>query len=146
MNEDERYVLQTPSEGICIVADTMLGIVVEYERYKFNETQKATMLDDITPDTTAAALARAMTDIGDWIIANHPETLLPPATLLRRRIGAAIREARTDQGMTLRELSAKCGINYGNLCRIEAGRLNTTIDSLATICDALGITVQFIKM
>lgn len=85
-----------------------------------------------------------MKDITDWIIADHPETLMPPATQFRRRIGAAIREARTDQGMTLRDLSAKCGINYGNLCRIEAGRLNTTIDSLAAICEALGIQVMLI--
>lgn len=79
MTKEERYVLQTPSEGVCVATDTKYGIVVKYEKGKFNDTQEVTVLADVkNPDVKA--FAKAMRELSDWLISNHPETLMTPTT------------------------------------------------------------------
>lgn len=74
----ERYLLQasTERENWFVATDTIAGIVVKFEKGKFNETQKATMLEDLNFHSgTPTRLATAMKDLTEWLINNHSEVL-----------------------------------------------------------------------
>lgn len=63
----------------------------------------------------------------------------------RKHIGNQIKAARENQGLTARELAKKCGIAYNYICRIEGGRYNTSVDTLAVICKALNIHIDIMS-
>lgn len=74
----ERYLLQKSAEreNWFVATDTIAGIVVKFEKGKFNETQKATMLEDLNFHSgTPTRLATAMKELTDWLVANHSEVL-----------------------------------------------------------------------
>lgn len=48
-----------------------------------------------------------------------------------------IKTARKEKGITLKELSAKTGINLSNLSRIESGRIDARESTLTAIAKAL---------
>jgi len=122
-----------------VLTDTELGIVVTFERYKFNETQEFTTLEDMT--ISATELASAAKSMTDWLVENHPEVI---ERNIRKYIGEQIRNARKAQGMTTRQLAEKCGLSHSHISRIESGRYAVTIDTLAIIGNALGMEVRFV--
>ena len=74
----ERYLLQKSAEreNWFVATDTIAGIVVKFEKGKFNETQKATMLEDLNFHRgTPTRLATAMKDLTEWLINNHSDVL-----------------------------------------------------------------------
>lgn len=74
----ERYLLQASAEreNWLVATDTIAGIVVKFEKGKFNETQQATMLEDLNFHRgTPTRLATAMKELTDWLVANHPDVL-----------------------------------------------------------------------
>nr|DAR99124.1 MAG TPA: hypothetical protein [Caudoviricetes sp.] len=74
----ERYLLQRSKEqnNWYVATDTLAGIVVKFEKGKFNETQKATMLEDLNfHSDTPTRLATAMKDLTEWLINNHSDVL-----------------------------------------------------------------------
>lgn len=74
----ERYLLQKSKEATnwYVATDTLAGIVVKFEKGKFNETQKATMLEDLNfHSDTPTRLATAMKDLAEWLIENHSDVL-----------------------------------------------------------------------
>lgn len=77
-NNMERYILQKSKEreNWYVATDTIAGIVVKFEKGKFNETQKATMLEDLNFHRgTPTRLATAMKDLTEWLINNHSDVL-----------------------------------------------------------------------
>lgn len=60
----------------------------------------------------------------------------------RRRIGAAIRAARVAKVMSIRDLADKSGVSKNQICRIETGRLNATIDTLNALAIALNLEIN----
>lgn len=72
----ERFILQEGKEPSTWVAtDTLNGIVIVFDDHKFNETQKATLLGHVTD---ASLLAKAMREIGDWLVQNHSDKISKP--------------------------------------------------------------------
>lgn len=74
----ERYILQKSKEqnNWYVATDTIAGIVVKFEKGKFNETQKTTMLEDLNFHRgTPTRLATAMKDLTEWLINNHSDVL-----------------------------------------------------------------------
>lgn len=74
----ERYLLQasTERENWFVATDIEAGIVIRFEKGKFNDTQKVTQLDDIKYNyNTATQLAVAMRNLTDWLVANHLDIL-----------------------------------------------------------------------
>lgn len=55
-------------------------------------------------------------------------------------IAEQIKNARQAKGITLKELSAKTGINLSNLSRIEAGIVDARESTLIAIAKALRIS------
>lgn len=74
----ERYLLQKSTEqnNWYVATDTLAGIVIKFEKGKFNETQKATMIEDLNfHEGTPTRLATAMKELTDWLVNNHSEVL-----------------------------------------------------------------------
>lgn len=63
---------------------------------------------------------------------------------LRLQAGALVRKHRESAGMTVRELSQAAGLpeNGGALSRLEKHGKGATLDNLAAIASALGITLR----
>ena len=62
----------------------------------------------------------------------------------RLEIGAAIKESRAAQNISIRELAQLTGMSKNNIVRIEAGLYNYTIDNLVEILSALKMDLDII--
>lgn len=60
----------------------------------------------------------------------------------RLRIGQQIADLRDKAGLTLRQLAEKSGVSYQNICKIENGKYNVSIDLLSKLCDAMGAEIN----
>ena len=62
------------------------------------------------------------------------------------KLSAKLRELRTKNNLTLKELSAKSGISVSFISDIENGRRNPSIETLKTLANALGVSAdEFLK-
>jgi transcriptional regulator with XRE-family HTH domain len=61
--------------------------------------------------------------------------------LLRRLIGDVLRRQRQRQGRTLRDVSAAAQVSLGYLSEVERGRKEASSELLASICQALGVSL-----
>lgn len=59
--------------------------------------------------------------------------------LVREMLGEALREERTGQGRTLREISQLARVSLGYLSEIERGQKEASSELLGSICGALGV-------
>ncbi|MBU9764648.1 helix-turn-helix transcriptional regulator [Mycobacterium sp. TNTM28] len=62
--------------------------------------------------------------------------------LLREVIGDVLRNARTEQGRTLREVSDAARVSLGYLSEVERGRKEASSELLSAICDALDVPMS----
>lgn len=60
------------------------------------------------------------------------------------RIGARVRALRELQHMTTTELAKKTGFSQQQICAVELGRINTPVETLIRIADALGVTLTLL--
>ena len=63
---------------------------------------------------------------------------------LERHIGQAARKLRLQQNLTIAEISRKAQISSGMLSKIENGQTSASLDSLASLAEALGTTLSSI--
>ncbi len=61
--------------------------------------------------------------------------------LLRNAVGDGLRDARTRQNRTLRDVSTAANVSLGYLSEVERGRKEASSELLASICDALDLEV-----
>ncbi|HEV7419868.1 MAG TPA: transcriptional regulator ClgR [Mycobacterium sp.] len=62
--------------------------------------------------------------------------------LLREVIGDVLRQARTEQGRTLREVSDDARVSLGYLSEVERGRKEASSELLSAICGALDVPMS----
>ena len=62
--------------------------------------------------------------------------------LLRQEIGDVLRDARRQQGRTLREVSSVARVSLGYLSEVERGQKEASSELLASICDALDVPLS----
>ncbi len=62
--------------------------------------------------------------------------------LVREIIGDVLRQARTSQGRTLREVSDSARVSLGYLSEVERGRKEPSSELLNAICDALEVPLS----
>lgn len=55
------------------------------------------------------------------------------------RVGARIRALREQQGLSTTVLARKAGFSQQQICQVELGKINTPIETLARVADALGV-------
>lgn len=61
--------------------------------------------------------------------------------LLRSHIGSALRDARVEQGRTLRDVAASANISLGYLSEVERGQKEASSELLNAICLALDLSL-----
>lgn len=62
--------------------------------------------------------------------------------LLRDALGETLRDARTSQSRTLRDVSTAANVSLGYLSEVERGRKEASSELLASICDALDLELS----
>lgn len=62
----------------------------------------------------------------------------------RMRLCKALKRARTGKEMSQVALSEKSGVARSNIARIESGNLNTTLDTIISLCEALNCSLVLI--
>lgn len=62
----------------------------------------------------------------------------------RKHLGQLLKDAREKIGITTVELAERSGVSRGTISRMEAGRMNCTIDSITAIAQALGVSIDFV--
>lgn len=62
--------------------------------------------------------------------------------LLRQEIGDVLRDARRQQGRTLREVSSVARVSLGYLSEVERGQKEASSELLASICTALAVPLS----
>ena len=62
--------------------------------------------------------------------------------LLRDALGGTLRDARTRQNRTLRDVSTAANVSLGYLSEVERGRKEASSELLASICDALDVELS----
>ncbi|WP_185173270.1 helix-turn-helix domain-containing protein [Rothia nasimurium] len=62
--------------------------------------------------------------------------------LLRHAIGEVLRDVRQRQGRTLREVSHSARVSLGYLSEVERGQKEASSELLASICQALSISLS----
>ncbi|MBR6458853.1 MAG: helix-turn-helix transcriptional regulator [Actinomycetaceae bacterium] len=67
-----------------------------------------------------------------------------PEVLLRRELGEVLREYRTRQGRTLREVSSDATVSLGYLSEVERGQKEASSELLASICRALNVPLSHV--
>src|SRR3954463_6041596 len=58
----------------------------------------------------------------------------------------AIRQARIERGLSLRALSARAGLPYSTLSKLENGKMGLTYDKLIRLAQALNVDLKDIVM
>ena len=62
--------------------------------------------------------------------------------ILRQEIGDVLRDARREQGRTLREVSSVARVSLGYLSEVERGQKEASSELLASICGALDVPLS----
>ena len=62
--------------------------------------------------------------------------------LLRQEIGDVLRDARRQQGRTLREVSSVARVSLGYLSEVERGQKEASSELLASVCTGLGLSLS----
>lgn len=60
----------------------------------------------------------------------------------RLKIGKRIKDMRLSKALSIRELAALAGLSKNHIVRIEEGRYNYTVDTLTSVANALGISIE----
>lgn len=66
--------------------------------------------------------------------------------LLRQEIGDVLRDARRQQGRTLREVSSVARVSLGYLSEVERGQKEASSELLASICGALAVPLSSVLL
>lgn len=69
----------------------------------------------------------------------HQET---KSLLMRELLGESLRELRTAESLTLREVSSSARVSLGYLSEIERGQKEASSELLNAICGALGVPLS----
>lgn len=70
----------------------------------------------------------------------------PLEALDRIRVGARIRELRTERGVTGADLARGIGVTRGHIANIESGRSRATNQTRHAIAGVLGVAVEQLEV
>ncbi len=118
--------------------DTVCSDEVYNSNAEIKEGKGASMtLTDAAGEVIKSETYTRKSDRSEWTTAIGRTT--------RKAVGLAIAQARNAAGFSVRDLADRCGLDAGHLCRIENGRMNVTLDTVAKICEALGLRLEAVS-
>lgn len=139
------YTLTRTADSHWLCVDASHGIQVTWEDHQYTETQQVTCSAELGP----RILQRHLRQMKEWLMYYHIDTITTPTVddleqCARRRIGAELKQAREEQGLSMAEVAERADLGKSHIARVEAGRYNVTIDTLAVISHALGKQISAI--
>lgn len=145
-----QYAIQAIGNDRWLCVDQLNGLSVEWTDKQYNETCKHKVVgapQGIDPQEVATAIARNVRLMGRWLADNHrPKVeVMTDGGLIawtREKIGRQVRELRKASGLSLSQLSEMCGLSANHINRVELGRYNYNIDTVAKITAALGGNIE----
>lgn len=82
------------------------------------------------------------TMVMDTVAVERPSERMPAdEPLLREALGATLKEYRTINGFTLRQLASLANVSPGYLSELERGRKEVSSELLASVCHAMAVSV-----
>jgi len=63
---------------------------------------------------------------------------------VKERFGRAVKAARVEKGLSQEELAARIDADQAYVSRIEAGRMNVTLETAEQIADALEVELEML--
>ena len=68
----------------------------------------------------------------------------PISAPMRRAFGRAFRAARLEAGITQAEIAARTDTDRGHIGRVENGKANVTVETMAELAKAVGLELQVV--
>jgi DNA-binding XRE family transcriptional regulator len=135
-----RFSLQPSSkrDGWYICTDMTNGIVCEFEKHKFNETQHFTFVEEEKVD--AENLASIMREFGEWLSIYHYNIAMPKFDNYICLV-KTLQYERKLQGLSQEELALKCGFQRQTINRFESGKFKANTETLIKIANALDLSL-----
>lgn len=138
---ERRYIVRPLAKGRWQCTDTATSLSITWQEGHFNETQDIDYTHMVDDPIGASRAAVAMTD---WLVRYRGDLLVPQDDAVkqikrdaRRDVGIQIREVRELLGWSVDDLAQESGVGRSIIFRIESGRANTSIDTLALLADAM---------
>lgn len=130
--------------GEITMRDPQSGVTV---RFMKGESHSFVCIDmGTTSGKDYVEISRRMTDFA------YSEGLLEkgsPRSIFRKearhQFGSSLKKAREENGLSIREVAARTGINKSVISRTEGGRANTTIDTINELVDFYGYRLELKK-
>lgn len=141
-----RFLLQRSekADNRLVCTDTENKIVCEFEFGRFNETQKFTMLDDLT-ELQVEKMPTIMRDFGGFLAQNHYFAAMPyDEDECRIFVARMIRRERTKRGLSVYELSKRSGVQINHITRIEEGKFSPRIGTVIRLLSAMNIELTLL--
>lgn len=77
---------------------------------------------------------RVRRDYPNWIYSNRAD------------IGDQLKTIRCNLGISAKILAERCNIDASNLCRVELGKYNISLDLLSVIVNELGCEIKIVSI
>lgn len=127
-----------------VLTDTENQIVCQFDEGAYNDSQKFTPLKDAS-EYDVTKLPSMLNGMSDWLRENHYEIVFTSPQRIheeaRASIGEQLREAREAKGWSTRNLAKLTGIAQNHISRIEQGRYNVNIDTVAMLAEVLDVDI-----
>lgn len=144
------YLLQAIGDNRWLCVDQLTGASVEWFDKLFNDTQQfgiKEIPDVVPPMDLPGVFARMANEMTQWLADNHRpkmEPMTPEGVCqwTREKVGRQVLALRQAAGLTHVQLAELCGLSRNHIYRVENGRYNFTIDTLARIASALGGNIE----
>lgn len=147
--QKNRFILQRSSkaDNRLICTDTENKIVCEFEFGRFNDTQKFTMLDDLT-ELQVEKMPTIMREFGDFLAQNHYFAAFAAMPYdedeCRIFVARMIRRERIKRGLSVYELSKRSGIQINHITRIEEGKFSPRIGTIIRLLSAMNLELTLL--
>ncbi|KAB8289184.1 XRE family transcriptional regulator [Bifidobacterium ramosum] len=107
---------------------------------KAKDERKAALSRMWQEEDSSDARTRGMSHVRETVVEPHDVSL-------REAIGHVLRELRTRDRKTLREVSEKAGVSLGYLSEVERGQKEASSELLSSIAESLGVsTPKMLRM
>lgn len=138
-----QFTLTPASEGLFEAKDNETGVVLTFREGAYHTTKKIKRgTANITSADDIARVTSSVDSIERWLLDKHTELVAINTHAVRARIGAKLKETRKQKKYTLIQLATLSGVDASNISRIEKGTTAVTIDTIAKLCNVLGLTIE----
>ena len=60
------------------------------------------------------------------------------------KFASRLRDLRTQEGMTQRDLAGKAGLSVAAVCKFETGQMTPTASSICKLCEVFGVSADYL--